>query len=99
MYPTSPSHDTTTLGKPLKSEDELDKRRKHDDYRREKKFKDFILWVAMLFVGFIVSAFIFDYVTNPKTREFVMGLIRQNAVGIIFFVISMIGISIQKNKE
>ena len=96
MYPTSPSHDTTTLGKPLTSEDELEKKRKNDDYKREKRFKDFILWMAIIFLVFISGAFIFDYITNPSTRNFVLGLIRQNAIGIVFFVLYVLGVSMQK---
>jgi hypothetical protein len=99
MYPTSPSHDTTTLGKPLTSEDGLEKKRKNDDYKREKKFKDFILIIAMVFITFLTVAFIIDYVFDLKTREFVLNLIRQNAIGIVFFVLYLLGVSMQKGNK
>ena len=86
------------LGKPLTSEDELDKKRKNDDYKREKKFKDFILIISMVFIVFITAAFIIDYTTNLHTRDFVLTLIRQNAIGIVFFVLYLLGVNMQAKK-
>jgi hypothetical protein len=99
MSPTSPSHDTTTLGKPLTSEDEIDKRRNNDDYKREKRFKDFILIIAMVLITFLTAGFIFAYFSDTTTRDFVLSLIKQNAVGIVFFVLFLLGVNMQKDKK
>lgn len=82
----------------LRNESELEQLTMNDDYGRVKSIKDFFVLVFKLVVILLVIALVTEYITNANFKAFVINLIEQNAIGIVLYILTIIGIT-QLNKK
>jgi len=92
MFPLSLFHRNKTPIK-LRNEIELEQLKMNDDYDRLKSIKDFFMLVLMIITLLLLIALVIEYIKNSSFKSFVLSLIEQNASGIIFYILTIVGIT------
>ena len=80
--------------KPILNEDELKSLERNDDYNIIKKWKDFCLNTLILIIILLLILASWTIVTDEKLRLDLTAKIVDNISGIIFYVITMIGLQV-----
>lgn len=77
----------------LLNDSDLKKREKNDKYFRNKRLTDFGALAFCLVIIGIGVVIVTQYISDPIFKQFVIERIKENFSGIIFFVISLAGLS------
>ena len=93
-----PSRNKKTPTK-LRNEDELIQLKMNDDYNRERSFRNFFSIIVKILVSLLLIALIIEYIIDLTFKAFIIETIKQNFAGIIFFVLSIAGVSHLNNKK
>lgn len=83
----------------LRDEEELLRLRMNDDYDRIKSLKDFFTILIKIVTVLFVIALCIEYTRNQSFRDFMVNSVEQNISGIIFFILSIAGISFINKKD
>ncbi len=79
--------------KQIYTDDGLEQLTQNDGYWRVKLLRDVITYVACGLIVLFAVAIIYEYIFDLAFRNFVIGEIKDSFEGIVFFVLSMIGIT------
>ena len=80
-------------GQPLHNEQNLQNRKNYDDYHVGRIVKFTCLFTFVVLIVFLAAAFIFRCVEDKVFQYQVLDIVKQNASGIIFTGLSILGIN------
>jgi len=80
----------------VETEETLDDLRKRDNYKIERLFKYIFSSIFILLVFFFSAMFFYRSIIDDVFRNQVTDLIADNIVGIVFFVLGLVGINFRK---
>ncbi len=83
--------------KQIYSEKELEDRANNDNYVLTRALKFAFCMSLLLVITVITCGGLWQYISNPGTRETVNDLLLQNIAGIIFFALALLGIKVSKS--
>src|SRR4051812_10251019 len=88
----SPLFNLHKTAKQVYNDDELQQLTENDGYRRGKQIRDVLTYVFCVLIVLLAIALVWEYITDPTFKVFILAQVKDSFKGIIFFVLAMLGI-------